>query len=71
MVLQTGRITAIIGALITALSLVVGFVMMFTGHANAKLFLVIVPFGFFVLFVGVVTTFLAGEPGKNSNQLPK
>ena len=48
-----------IGALIVAVGVIAGFTFMFTGNDYmAKAFLAIIPVGFLILFVGVVTNML-------------
>jgi hypothetical protein len=48
-----------IGALIAIIGVVVGFTYMFSGNdESAKIFLGMVPVGFLILFVGVVTNMM-------------
>lgn len=48
-----------IGAIIVAIGLVAGFVFMFLGNDPlTKIFLGMIPVGFLILFVGVVTNML-------------
>ena len=61
---RLGRLTAIIGALMVALGLVVGFTAMIKGADTfAGPFLAVIPVGFLMLFAGV-TTALLGKSGK-------
>lgn len=49
-----------LGAFIVAISFVAEFVYLFLGDDEmAKVFLMIIPFGFLILFVGVVTNMLS------------
>ncbi|MGF1642285.1 MAG: hypothetical protein ACFCUJ_01490 [Thiotrichales bacterium] len=49
------------------MSLVLGFTGMFRETESAKFFLMMIPVGFLVLFAGVVTTFMAGEPKQRND----
>ncbi len=54
-----GRIILYIGLVITVVSLVLGFGFMFNDQDKlAKFFLMAIPFGFVILFVGVSTVVL-------------
>jgi hypothetical protein len=56
---KVGVIALIIGALLTIIGLAAGFGFMFAGYdEQAKIFLALVPLGFVVGFVGIVTTLL-------------
>ncbi len=57
-----GRRLAWTGAIGTALALLGAIVTLYLGLPAARLFLLLVPFGFLGLFTGVVTTFIAGGP---------
>jgi len=51
-----GRITLIIGLIVTAVSLIVGFALMFMDYDGLAIyFLMAIPFGFVILFTGVST----------------
>lgn len=69
---RVGVIALIIGALLTVIGLAAGFGFMFAGHdQKAKLFLSMVPLGFVVGFVGVVTTLLfSGIEDKDRTEPP-
>ena len=65
---RIGRIMAIVGGFTTFISIVVGFTAMLNGNeAWAKIFITLVPFGFLLMFMGVVTTFLS-VPDKRDNE---
>lgn len=58
---KMGRILMWVGAVITAVGLVVGFSTMFAGNnALAKYFLMFIPVGFLLVFTGLVTVVLSG-----------
>ncbi len=57
-----GRRLAWAGAIVTALALLGAGVALYLQLYVARLFLLLVPFGFLALFTGVVTTFIAGGP---------
>ncbi len=53
---RIGRYSTIIGLLLTVVGLVFGFGFMFAHNDElAKFFLMVVPFGFLILFAGVST----------------
>mgnify|MGYP001552264868 CR=1 FL=1 len=65
---RIGRMMAIVGGFTTLISIVVGFTAMLNDYeALAKIFITLVPFGFLLLFMGVVTTFLS-EPEKQDKE---
>jgi hypothetical protein len=67
--LRIGRYTAYFGGIMTLLSLVIGFTAMFKGVEDmAKFFIMLVPVGFLLLFMGVVTTFLVTTEDNNEDQ---
>ena len=56
---RIGRYSLITGLVLTLIGLVFGFGLMFAGQDDwAKFFLMIVPFGFLVLFAGLSTVVL-------------
>jgi len=60
-VLKLGRILVVVGLVITALSLAIGFTTMMMAKPEAKFFLMLVPVGFLILFTGVVMVVMTGE----------
>jgi hypothetical protein len=59
---KLGRITAYLGAVLTAVSLCLGFFFMVGGRSAgyAEFFFTMVPVGFLVLFTGVMTALMFG-----------
>ncbi len=61
---RAGRVVAMTGFVLTLLALVGGFTAMFLELKFAPILLMTIPVGFLLLFAGVVTAYLAGEPAK-------
>jgi len=59
---KLGRILVFVGLVATALSLMAGFAAMMMERPEAKFFLLLVPVSFLLLFTGVVTVVMTGEP---------